>query len=459
MPPGPFRPTSFAAHAALYSAWVESQLAYSGLPGLSIALVHDQQTVWSRGFGYSDRAGKIATTPDSGYRVASITKLFTATALLQLRDDGALELDDRLSDHLPWFDPPTEANSRPITLRHLLTHTSGLPREAPLPYWNDGRFPDRDALRELTASLPPTLPPETAWKYSNLGFALAGEVIAAVSGMPYGEFVKRRILEPLDMSDSHIDTPELVDPAIADGFGRRLPNGSREASPHSDCRALAPAANLTTTALDLARFARLHFRDGPAGGEQILSGATLREMQRVHWLDPDWQRGWGLGFGVVRHNGHSYLGHGGALRGYRSSLQLRPHDRVAVIVLTNADDGDPESFSERAFAWLAPHIGGSGDGDESEAERRYGAYLGRYRNSWADFQVLLLDGTLAIFVPTAPDPLTTLGALEPAGEHTFVLRSDNGFGSRDEQVVFELEGERASRVRIGAPYAGRIERW
>ena len=458
MPSGTF-PHSLAANAAVYSAWVEAQMAYAGLPGLSIALIRNQETVWSRGFGHSDRDGKLAATPSSGYRVASITKLFTATAVMQLRDAGALQLDSPVSERLPWFDPPpADENARPITLRHLLTHTSGLPREAPLPYWNDQLFPDTGTLREVVGSLKPPLAPESAWKYSNLGYAIAGEVVAAAAGMPYGSYVERHILEPLRMDHTHIDTPDLLDPAIAVGFGRRLPDGSREASPHSDCRAITPAANLTTTVLDLARFAKLQFRDGPAGGEQILSGDTLREMQRVHWLEPDWQHGWGLGFGLMRHGGHSYIGHGGSLRGYRSQLLLRPHDRMAVVALTNADDGDPQRFVEKAFAWLAPHIGQLG-GATSDSDRRFRPYVGRYRNSWRDYQVLLLDGALALLTPGAPDPMASLGELEPAGEHRFWLRSGDGFGSRDEEVVFELEGERATRIRVGAPYAQRIEHW
>jgi CubicO group peptidase (beta-lactamase class C family) len=454
-----FRPRTLAAHLALYSAWVEARMAYDGLPGLAIALVRDQEVVWSRGFGHSDRDGDIATTPGTGFRVASITKLFTATALLQLRDARALRLDDPVNQHLPWFDPPpAEGADRPITLRHLLTHTSGLPREAPLPYWNDQRFPDTRTLRELVAGLQPTLPPERAWKYSNLGFALAGEVVAAAAKVPYGAYVRRYILEPLRMTDSRIDTPDLVDRRIAVGFGRRLPDGSREASPHSDCLAITPAANLTTTALDLARFARLQFRDGPAGGEQILSGDTLHEMQRVHRLDPDGTQGWGLGFNIRLRDGDTYLGHGGSLRGYRSRLLLRPSDRVAVVALTNADDGAPDRFVDRAFDWLAPHLDRLGDGS-ADAPNRFTPYLGRYRNSWGDTQLLALDGALALLSPLAADPLAALAELEPSGDHTFRLRSGDGYSSRDEEVVFEMEGALARRVRVGATWAERIEHW
>ncbi len=100
----------------------------------------------------------------------------------------------------------------------------------------------------------------------------------------------------------------------------------------------------------------LQFRDGAAGGQQILRGSTLREMHRVHWLDPDWQAGWGWGFRIMRLNGKTTIGHGGAVRGYRTLLHLRPADKIAVIALTNADDGNPLMFVEKAFQWVAPAI-------------------------------------------------------------------------------------------------------
>ena len=113
---------------------------------------------------------------------------------------------------------------------------------------------------------------------------------------------------------------------------------------------------MTTSVADLARFAMLQFRDAPIGGAQILRGSTLREMQRVHWLEPDWEAGWGLGFRIMRTRGKTYVGHGGALRGYRTIVHLCPADRVGVIVLTTADDGNPLLFAEKAFQWVAPAI-------------------------------------------------------------------------------------------------------
>jgi len=303
----------------LLSAWIEAQMAYADQPGLSIGIVHDQELVWAAGFGRARLEPDRPATPDTLYRIASITKLFTSTAVLQLRDAGRLQLDDPIARHLPWFSiGQPHADAPVITIRHLLTHTAGLPREAGFPYWTDGDFPTVEKVRERLPQQRAALPTETEWKYSNLGLTLAGEVVAAVSGRPYAEYVVQHVLEPLGMKRTFVATPAADHPDLAVGYTRRLPGSPRTPAPHTDGRGITAAANMTTCVSDLARFAMLQFRGGAAGGAQILKASTLREMHRPHWVEPDWAAGWGLGFRILRQNGKTYVGHGGALRGYRT---------------------------------------------------------------------------------------------------------------------------------------------
>jgi D-alanyl-D-alanine carboxypeptidase len=212
----------------LLSAWTEGQLAYRGWPGLSIAVVHEGDVVWSRGFGWADVAGKVEATAETLYRVASITKTFTATAILQLRDAGKLRLDDEVRHHLPWFSPPTSHTDAPaITLRHILTHTTGLAREAPFPYWTDLEFPTIDAIRAAVPAQASVLATEDRWKYSNLAFVIAGEVVSSVSGMPWAAYVRSHILDPLGMRASLVENSAPAHPGLARGYTRRLPSGER----------------------------------------------------------------------------------------------------------------------------------------------------------------------------------------------------------------------------------------
>jgi CubicO group peptidase (beta-lactamase class C family) len=243
--------------------------------------------LWARGFGYANVAQKRAAMPHTIYRIASITKLFTSTAILQLRDAGKLQLDDPITRHLSWFNIQNRyVDAPPITIRHLLTHTSGLPREAAFPYWTDANFPRREQIMATLPQQETIFPPEIEWKYSNLGLALAGEIVAAVSGQSYEDYIEHYILDPLGMSSTYVRSPDPNHPQLATGYGRHLPDGSRSLSPFTDCHGITPAANMASTVEDLARFAMLQFRNGPAGGGQTLRGSTLREMLRVHWLEP-----------------------------------------------------------------------------------------------------------------------------------------------------------------------------
>jgi len=452
-----------ASAIELFSAWVEAQMAYRGQPGLSVGLVYDQELVWARGFGHADREAGVKAGPDTIYRIASITKLFTATAVMQLRDAGRLQLDDPITRHLPWFAIENRhPQAPPITIRHLLTHTSGLPREAAFPYWTESEFPTRGQIRESLPGQRTILPTETEWKYSNLALTLAGEVVAAASGEDYADYIESRILEPLGMRDTSVRPIDPDHPRLAAGYGRRLPQGTREPSPYTDCRGITPAANMAATVEDLARFAMLQFRDGPAGGAQILKGSTLREMQRVHWLEPDWQAGWGLGFRITRQNGKTYIGHGGAVPGYRTQVKLCPAERTAVIVLTNADDGEPVIYADRALARVAPALSKAARPETQAAppDPAWRRYTGRYRNMWRDWQVLLLADGLVCLDPSLPDPAPCMGRLTPAGEHAFRLETADGFGQNGELVVFELDGEGAvRRVKVGENYAYPVESW
>ena len=285
--------------------------------------------------------------------------------------------------------------------------------------------------------------------------------MAAASGEPYADYVAGHVLQPLGMTSTLVHSPDPADARLARGFGRRLPDGSRAAAPFTDSRGITAAANMTTSVNDLARFAMLQLRDGPAGGAQILRGSTLREMQRVHWLEPDWEAGWGLGFRIARAKGKTYVGHGGSLRGYRTIVHLCPADRIGVIVLTNADDGNPSLVADKAFEWVAPAIRKVVAPPAPNAPPAgWERYAGRYRNGWGDVQVLAVDNRLAMLDPSQPDPMLGVTWLHPVAEHAFRSETKNGFGSNGEPVVFEMGGDgRVVRLRIGENFMTPIADW
>ncbi len=388
-------------------------MAYSGQPGLSAAVIHDQEVVWSKGFGYADVENGIAATHDTIYRVASISKLFTSTALMQLKEKGKLNLFDPVRDYLPWFDIKDEKG--PISLVNLVTHTSGLPREAAGPYWTTNQFPETEELIKNLPGQTHTLPVWRKWKYSNLAVSLAGMIVEEVAGKRYEDYVKENVLDPLGMSDSFMETIPMGHPKLAKGYGRRLPDGSREASDFTDCKGITSAANLATTVMDLAKFAMLQFREDQEEG--VLRGETLREMHRPHWVDPKWTMGWSIGFSITRLNGKTYIGHGGAVKGYRTNLRISLDDKVAVIVFTNADDGEPIKYVDKAFPWVAHPLAGK-PSEVKPIDESWRDYIGKYRSDWRDAEVLEYNGGLIIVTPNLPDPLLEPTKLEHINDNS-----------------------------------------
>jgi len=199
---------------------VNRTLERERVPEAAIGVVRDQELVWSHGFGYADFASDRVPDADTLFRCGSITKTFTATAIMQLRDDGKLGIDDSIVSHIPEFGAVKARFSRPenVTIRGLLTHTSGLMGEGPNNGWEKLEFPP---IEDMVAALVQTeivIEPESQYKYSNLGFALLGEVISRVSGQQYADYIQRNLLEPLGMNASGVESDRLDATSNGDGI-------------------------------------------------------------------------------------------------------------------------------------------------------------------------------------------------------------------------------------------------
>jgi CubicO group peptidase (beta-lactamase class C family) len=447
-----------ASNIALLEAWLNAQMAYRGIPGATIGIVYDQDLIYAKGFGYADLSSKKLSDPGTIYRIASHSKLFTAIAIMQLRDKGQLDLDDPVKKHLTWFDiVDTYPHAPEITIRHLLTHTSGLPREAGSAYWLDFDFPTTEQIKKRLVKQQTIYPSETRWKYSNLALALTGEIVATVSGRSFSDYVEDNIIKPLGMSGTSVVFPPAHSEKLATGYGRRLPDGSRETFPFVDARGMAAAAGVSSSVLDMAKFISWQFRLRYAQDNrvEVLQSNTLREMQRVHWVHSDWKSGWGLGFNIVHTGARELIGHGGGYPGYTTATYISPEEKVGVIVFTNAADaqpyvGDPLSIIDRAFKWIGPAITKALVGTPvPEPEPDWKDFEGIYRTRWADIHILSYEGKLILIYPTSPNPEETALTLEPVSQDTFKLEG-KGYGELGEPVVFQKNNTGYTKsVRIG----------
>ena len=166
----------------MFSAWAEAQIAYRGLPGMVVGVVHDQKLIWSYAFGFADVEKRVPMTTQTRFRIASNSKLFAAIAIMQLREAGKLRLDDPVVKYLPWFKvKPAGPDDGAITIEQLLSHSSGLQREA-TDHWSSMDFPTTAELQRLLPDRSAAFPPQTRWKYSNLAFGVAGMVVERITG-------------------------------------------------------------------------------------------------------------------------------------------------------------------------------------------------------------------------------------------------------------------------------------
>lgn len=446
-----------ASSLRLLEKWAASQVEYRNQPGISMGIVHDQDLIWSKGFGLSDLGAKTPAASKTIYRIASITKLFTSTAIMQLRDSGKLRLDDPIVKYIPAFKIKTNfPDAPPITVQHLLTHTSGLPGEAAFPYWTDHVFPTMGDILKALPTQEMAFPTETKYRYSNLALALAGEVVASASGETYENCIQEHILKPLGMTDTSVNLSPDDRKRLATAYSRRLPDGTRRILPFTDSRGLTPAANMSSTVEDLARFISLQFADEKSAGKQVLKRSTLREMHRVHWLFPSWKSGRGLGFSVRQIEGKTLVGHSGWVAGYQTQIGFIVEDKIGVIVLTNADDGSPNTYLEQAFKVTGPAIlkAVAPAPKPSIPDPAWNAYLGLYTDpTFWDVEVMLLDGKLNLYnhdYPPEENAREALVELAPQGPHTFRMAGEDS--SRD-LVIFEMGPDgKVQRVKVGENY-------
>jgi CubicO group peptidase (beta-lactamase class C family) len=326
-----------------YASWlIRGEMAKHGVTGLSIALVDDQQVVWTEGFGFADAAGGVPATPETVYRAGSLSKLLTVAAALQLADDGLLDLDRPLQRYLPEFSIRSRfADAPPITVRSLMTHHSGLPGDLLKGMWTAAPGSLDDEMLQLREEYL-TTPPGTVFSYSNPGMSLLGRVVEKVAERDFDSQAGIALFLPLKMTSSAFSPRIDRSPR-----GSRAYRGGIEAAepPLRD----VPAGGLNTTVLDLSRFMAMVFGDGWYGGGQVLRSGTVAEMLRPQNgqvpLDLSFRvgLGWMLSSigGLDIRNAGPVAHHGGATLHHRSQMVILPQQKLGVVVLANSASAGP----------------------------------------------------------------------------------------------------------------------
>jgi CubicO group peptidase (beta-lactamase class C family) len=394
------------------------------LPSVAAAVVRKGELVWSGAVGAASYEDGLDATADTQYRIGSITKTFTATAIMQLRDAGKLDLDDRLEQHLDGV-----ANGTP-TLRRLLCHLSGLQREAGEMFVT-GVSPTEEQLIDSMRSARFVLPPGEAHHYSNLAFALLGQVVARVSGQRYTDYVDERIIQPLGLTRTSWTTREpKAQGYLVDEFARTV---VRE--PELDLGATAPAGQLWSTPEDLGRWATFLAR----GADGVLETTTIDQMcfPQVMYYPDKWILAWGLGLMLVNDEGVVYAGHGGAMAGHLSGVYVNRETQIGAAAVTNSGtraDMDMTAIrlaAKTAELWPEPVEEWRPEEDPGPVR----SLLGHWWSEGSEFLFWWEGGTLKARV---------VGAPVGRGETTFERDGDGWLAAsgRERGERLRIEGDR-----------------
>jgi CubicO group peptidase (beta-lactamase class C family) len=334
-------------------ALLDANLTRESVPGAAIGIVHNQALIWSHQFGVESFTTNKPVSNDTLFSICSVSKLFNGIAAMNLVEEGRLELDAPLAQYnsaLAMTD--NLASEEPVTVRGILTHAAGLPREGTRDYWANTSFPETSELLDMVSAHEALYRPYDHWQYSNLGMSMLGDVVSSVSNMSWGKYVEKNIFVPLKMAHSQTDMPfDIVGNGFAQGYYVRNPKGERNPVESHSFKSFAPAAGIASSVNDMAKFASWHFRLHENGGEEILKATTLRNMQRVHWVGADFNEpAWGLAYATRRYNEKTMWGHGGYCPGARTEFVMRLPTKVGVVMMMSVNDVSPGDMVKTVYA-------------------------------------------------------------------------------------------------------------
>ena len=414
---------------------IEEQMTRWSVPGVAVGILRDGEVV-SRGFGVASIETNHPIRPDTLFQVGSISKVFTATLVMRLVDEGMLDLDAPLTTWLPGLRLKDAAALKVVNLRQLLSHTSGIYGD----YFKDFGWGD-DALRQAIVTfdnLDQLYEPGEMWAYANSGFNLAGRVAEAALDKPFETAMRELVFSPLGLEHSFYYAHEAIVYPVAVGHTIITPGEDAvEVARHYPLpRVVAPAGGIISTVGDLLTFARFHMGDGTGvDGQQVLSAASIQAMQAPHVRSGLYADAWGIGWDISTVGGAKVVGHGGSTNGFQARLSLVPEQQFAVAILTNGSRGS--ALHRPVVEWTLEHEHGLKKERPpivNMSDEQLRRYAGRYETLLGSATVSVADGGLRV-VYTSRSPLTDKEVelppmtMQPIGDDEFMTVGGESDGS------------------------------
>lgn len=449
-------------HSVEYiKSWLQFRYEREEVPGFAVAIAHKGEILMNEAYGYADIKEKTKLTPEHIFRIASHSKTFTATALMQLQEQDKLRIDDYVIDYLPWLNEHKDKRWRKITVRQLMSHGAGVIRDGlNADYWQLERpFPTEEELKQEILEADVVIDNNTKLKYSNYGYSLLGMVIESVSGKTYNDYVTEHIVNPLGLKSTGPEYTTDIDERLVTGYTRLESNRTRLPIAQIDTKSMAAATGFYSTTKDLCTYFAAQF----VGSGKLLDDESKKEMQRVQWHaktpGQDNHEDYGLGLEIEYLKDRVTISHGGGFPGHITKSIADPKDELVVIVLTNCLGG-PAGAIAKSILSIVDYF--QNNTSKEKPEHDMSKFEGRYMNLWSMADVIVTGDKVAVAYPDTWQPLSSpesLEKLEYVNDTTLKVTSTDSFYSEGELVHFNIKDGKVETVTYNGTTMWPVEVW
>jgi D-alanyl-D-alanine carboxypeptidase len=446
-------------HSLRYiKSWLRFNYERGEVPGMVVAVSHKGRIVFNEAHGFADLEKKTKLTTDHIFRVASHSKTFTATALMQLQEQGKLRLDDYVVDYLPWLKEHNDRRWQKVTLRQLLSHGAGAIRDGTdADYWQlDRPFPNEDELKQAITEADLVIDNNVKHKYSNYGYSLLGMLIETVSGQTYNNYVKQNIVDALGLKNTGPEFNDSIKNRIVTGYTRRDVNKARLPIANIDTQAMAAATGFYSTATDLCAY----FAAQAVGAAKLLNDESKKEMQRTHFRakvpGQENAEDYGLGLEIEYLKKRKTFGHGGGFPGHITKSLYDSKNELAVVALTNCIDG-PAAEIVKGIYGIIDYF--QENTSETRPKHDMSKLEGRYMNLWSINDIVVTGDKVVAASPGSWRPFQVVESLEYVSDTALRIADADSFGSEDELVNFNLKNGKVESLSYSGATMWPEEVW
>jgi len=414
------------------------------IPAMSWGLIY-KNFVYTNGFHLNNKNESIQLNNKSCYRIGSISKIFTAIAILQLVEQGKLKLDDYLIQYLPWFKSINDDRVNKITVRSLLIHSSGLSKDGNFGHWNTNVFPSFLQLKKYLQYTKLCFTPNEKHKYSNIGYAYLGELIRVLSKSSYEEYIQEKIIKRMNLSHTSPIITEEIKSDLVFGFGRKLPNKKRIKFPIIETKAFTPCVGFFSNVEDLIKLISFLFSDD----DKVLKKESKQEFFRIQWRGMQEKFNQALTLQNWKIENNEIYSHIGIFKGYKSAIALNQENKIGIVIIINVIDVSVIELIKTAFHTILSSI--DYKNIKKKDNIKLSNYEGIFSNDWGEVEVVEFDNHLIIYNADAKKPLLNCDKLDYLGNNNFLITEGNNLGKFGEIVRFDVNKSKKTKcIYIGS---------